>query len=51
VAEVLIGLLQGDPTSYLRLAPTWKPPGKVGDRPIGRPGNITMADLLKFATR
>jgi hypothetical protein len=51
VAEVLIGLLQGDPTSYLRLAPTWKPPGKVGDRPIGRPGNITLADLLKFATR
>jgi hypothetical protein len=51
VAEVLIGILQGDPTSYLRLAPTWKPPGKVGDRPIGQPGTITLADLLKFATR
>jgi hypothetical protein len=51
VAEVLIGLLQGDPTSYLRLQPTWKPPGKVGDRPIGQPGNVTLADLLKFATR
>jgi Animal haem peroxidase len=50
VAEVLIGLLDGDPTSYLRMEPTWKPPGKVGDHPIGRPGDVTLADLLDFAT-
>jgi hypothetical protein len=51
VAEVLIGLLDGDPTSYLRMEPTWKPPGKVGDTPIGQPGDITLAHLLDFATR
>jgi Animal haem peroxidase len=51
VAEVLIGLLDGDPTSYLRMEPTWKPPGKVGEAPIGRSGDITLADLLDFATR
>jgi len=51
VAEVLIGLLDGDPTSYLRVEPTWKPPGLVGQAPIGQPGDITLADLLHFATR
>jgi hypothetical protein len=51
VAEVLIGLLDGDPTSYLRMEPTWKPPGKVGDTPVGQPGDVTLADLLDFATR
>jgi len=51
VAEVLIGLLDGDPTSYLRMEPTWKPPGLVGETPIGQPGDITLADLLHFATR
>jgi hypothetical protein len=51
VAEVLIGLLDGDPTSYLRMEPTWKPPGLVGEAPIGQPGDITLGDLLHFATR
>jgi heme peroxidase len=51
VAEVLIGLLDGDPRSYLRMEPTWKPPGTVGDVPIGQPGDVTLADLLDFATR
>ena len=51
MAEVLIGLLDGDPTSYLRMEPTWKPPGLVGETPIGQPGDITLADLLHFATR
>ena len=50
-AEVLIGLLDGDPTSYLRMEPTWKPPGLVGEAPIGQPGDITLGDLLHFATR
>jgi hypothetical protein len=50
VAEVLIGLLDGDPTSYLSVEPTWKPPGKVGTTPFGRPGDFTLAHLLDFAT-
>jgi hypothetical protein len=50
VAEVLIGLLDGDPTSYLSVQPTWKPPGKVGTTPFGRPGDFTLAHLLDFAT-
>jgi hypothetical protein len=43
VAEVFIGLLQGDPHSYLSQAPNWKPtlPGKTA-------GEFTFADLLKF---
>jgi hypothetical protein len=32
------------------MEPTWKPPGKVGDHPIGQPGDVTLADLLDFAT-
>jgi Animal haem peroxidase len=47
VAEVLIGLLQGDPTSYLRVQPTWRPEVI----PAFRPGNFQLADLLKFATK
>jgi Animal haem peroxidase len=48
VAEVLLGLLSGDPSSYLRMQPTWKPDGGI---PAARPGEFTLADLLKFATR
>jgi hypothetical protein len=47
VAEVLIGLLQGDPGSYLRVQPAWKPEIV----PAFRPGNFQLADLLKFATK
>jgi hypothetical protein len=44
VAEVLVGLLAADPSSYLRAAPEWKP-----ELPSARPGEFTMADLLRFA--
>jgi hypothetical protein len=45
VAEVLIGLLQTDPTSYLRAGPTWRPtlPSRFGS------GEFHMVDLLTFA--
>lgn len=42
VAEVIIGLLQGDKTSFLNQAPSWKPT-------LGQNNDFTMADLLKFA--
>jgi len=45
VAEVLVGLLQRDPNSYLYLDPSWKP-----IPPIASPtGEFTFAHLLKFA--
>jgi hypothetical protein len=45
VAEVLVGLLQKDPNSYLYLQPSWKP-----QLPIARvKGTFTMADLLMYA--
>lgn len=45
VAEVLIGLMEGDATSYLRQDSTWTPslPSASG------PGKFFMADLLNFA--
>lgn len=48
VAEVLAGLLQGDPTSYLRRKPRWRPTelAPEGEKPKG---DFTMADLVKFA--
>jgi hypothetical protein len=42
VAEVFIGLLQGDPTSYLRQNPNWKPT-------LGQGRDFKMADLLRFS--
>ncbi len=42
VGEVMIGLLQGDNTSYLSQDPDWTPD-------LGSNGNFTMVDLLKFA--
>ena len=45
VAEVLVGLLQKDPNSYLYLSPSWKPAPPV--TPVR--GRFTMADLLRFA--
>ncbi len=44
VAEVLVGLLAGDPASYLRAAPSWRP-----ELPSSRPGEFTMEDFLRFA--
>ena len=44
MAEVLVGLLQRDPNSYLYLDPSWKP-----SLPSVSTGQFTFADLLKFA--
>ncbi len=44
VAEVLVGLLAADPSSYLHVAPGWKP-----ELPSAVPGEFTMADILRFA--
>jgi hypothetical protein len=43
IAEVFIGLLEGDSNSYLTRNPDWKP-----SLPSAIPGTFTMADLLKF---
>jgi hypothetical protein len=43
VAEVLVGLLQGDPLSYVNQRPAWKP-----ELPGATAGEFTMADLVKF---
>jgi Animal haem peroxidase len=43
VAEVLIGLLAGDPLSYLSVNPTWKP-----TLPSRTPGTFTLSDLINF---
>jgi hypothetical protein len=44
VAEVFLGLLSRDPSSYLRKAPTWQPflPAKVA-------GTFTMPDLITLS--
>lgn len=44
VAEVLVGLLDGDPTSYRAIAPDWRP-----TLPAARSDSFTIADLLRFA--
>jgi hypothetical protein len=44
VTEVLVGLLAGDPSSYLRAAPGWSP-----ELPGSQPGRFTIVDLLRFA--
>jgi Animal haem peroxidase len=44
VAEVLIGLLYGDPLSYLRVEPNWRPTlPHAGD-------DFTLADMIRLAT-
>lgn len=43
VAEVLLGLLDGDPLSFLRVEPNWTP------ELAAQPGEFTMADLIRFA--
>jgi Animal haem peroxidase len=47
VAEVLIGLLAGDPASYLSAEPTWRP--KKGQFGCKQDGKYSIADLLGFA--
>jgi hypothetical protein len=46
VAEVLVGLLQGDPLSFLSVNPQWRP-GRI---PGAKKGEFSLGDLLKFAT-
>ena len=50
VAEVLVGLLEGDPSSYLSQEPGWRP---TELRPKGEEheGDFTMADLVEFTQR
>ena len=43
VAEVLVGLLDGDPQSYLSQKPLWKT-----FLPAATAGDFTMKDLVKF---
>ena len=44
VAEVLIGLIEGDADTYLNAAIDWRP-----TLPSAEPGTFGMADLLRFA--
>jgi hypothetical protein len=44
VAEVLLGLLDGDPLSFLSVEPNWEP-----ELPRGEDGQFKMADLIRFA--
>jgi Animal haem peroxidase len=45
MAEVLVGLLQRDPNSYLYLDPSWKPTTPIAPAT----GEFTFVDLLKYA--
>lgn len=45
VAEVLLGLLQGDPLSYINVEPRWVPTVPNAD-----PEGFSLADLVLFAT-
>lgn len=45
VAEVLLGLLWGDPLSYLQVEPMWRP-----KKPLAKPdGTFEMPELVRFA--
>jgi hypothetical protein len=44
VAEVLIGLLAGDPLSFLGVKPNWRP-----TLPSATEGDFTLSDLVNFA--
>ncbi|GAA4844503.1 heme peroxidase family protein [Luteimicrobium xylanilyticum] len=44
VAEVLVGLLHGDPLSFLSVDPTWRP-----TLPSREPGRFTLSDLVNVA--
>jgi hypothetical protein len=44
VAEVLLGLIAADPTSYMNADEEWQP-----EMPSQQPGTFTIADLLRCA--
>ena len=44
VGEVLTGLIETDPTSFVRIDPGWKP-GVLG----GTPEKFSMASLVRYA--
>ena len=46
VAEVLLGIIEGDSHSYLSQAPAWRPELDGATK-----GDFTMVDLVNFATR
>jgi len=47
VAQVLLGLLELDPLSFMSMEPTWRPTLPTS---AGTPEGFEMADLVKFAT-
>jgi hypothetical protein len=51
VAEVLVGLLEGDPESFLRQTPRWTPArsAELLGRDPATADDFTMADLVRFA--
>jgi len=57
VAEVLLGLLAGDPLSYVNVEPDWKPIPDADDGDDDRlkipdadgDGRFTLPDILRFA--
>jgi hypothetical protein len=53
VAEVLLGLLRGDPHSYVRASPGWTPDAEelTLTKKLSRPrdGGFKMVDLIEFA--
>ena len=55
MAEILVGLLQRDPNSYLYLDPSWKPAPPIatttGKFDIRRPAEIRRCCLIARATR
>ena len=44
MAEVLVGLMAADPSSFLRADPTWVP-----EVPSAVEGEFTVGDFLRFA--
>ncbi len=45
VAEVLIGLIQSDPNSYVNVTPSWTPTASIKDASLG----FRMTDFLTYA--
>lgn len=54
IAEVLIGLIKGDPKSFTNIEPLWKPePGRFGvphEKPRDAFTHFEMSDLIRYAT-
>jgi hypothetical protein len=49
VAEVLIGLLAGDPLSFLGVQPNWRPSAEASPLPARNEGEFTLSDIVNFA--